>query len=269
MNMQTAAHAPRRDAALLAGVPVSHQCRAPLSQPTGAVEDALWAVRLVGVPTAFAAEHAERADGVAAAAVDRRAALGALVNGSGAPVNGRTRFAAPPLARRAAARGDDLPAHLTGERLAARNPFTGEGAEPHRWSRPRRIETLTADRARSVLAFQTAGSGTTRTVVADPRAIVAVRSDRAGFQTKHLLTTSAGTRDKHPLHIPLMRWLCRMVTPPGGVVLDCFAGSGTTRLAALAEGFRCILIEQQTEYLEQLCGRAAQTALALDGDAAG
>jgi site-specific DNA-methyltransferase (adenine-specific) len=75
----------------------------------------------------------------------------------------------------------------------------------------------------------------------------------------------------HPTVKPvaLMRWLCRLVTPPGGIVLDCFAGSGTTRLAALAEGFRCILIEQQTEYLEQLCGRAAQTALALDGDAAG
>lgn len=67
----------------------------------------------------------------------------------------------------------------------------------------------------------------------------------------------------------LVRWLCRLVTPPGGIVLDCFAGSGTTRLASLAEGFRCILIEQHAEYLEQLCGRAAQTALALDADAAG
>ncbi len=75
----------------------------------------------------------------------------------------------------------------------------------------------------------------------------------------------------HPTVKPvaLMRWLCRLVTPPGGVVLDCFAGSGTTRLAALAEGFRVILIEQNADYLDQLCGRAAQQGLPLDGDAAG
>jgi site-specific DNA-methyltransferase (adenine-specific) len=62
-----------------------------------------------------------------------------------------------------------------------------------------------------------------------------------------------------------MRGLVRLVTPPGGVVLDCFAGSGTTRLAALAEGFRVVLIEQDAGYLEQLCGRAAQTGLPFDG----
>jgi site-specific DNA-methyltransferase (adenine-specific) len=96
-----------------------------------------------------------------------------------------------------------------------------------------------------------------------------------GGASRFFYTSKASPAERqrvtHPTVKPvaLMRWLCRLVTPPGGVVLDCFAGSGTTRLAALAEGFRCILIEQQTEYLEQLCGRAAQTALALDGDAAG
>lgn len=38
--------------------------------------------------------------------------------------------------------------------------------------------------------------------------------------------------------IALMRWLCRLVTPPGGIVLDPFTGSGTTGMAALWEGFR-------------------------------
>jgi len=45
-----------------------------------------------------------------------------------------------------------------------------------------------------------------------------------------------------------MRWLCRLVTPPGGLVLDPFAGSGSTGIAALAEGFRFIGIEISPEY---------------------
>jgi DNA modification methylase len=45
-----------------------------------------------------------------------------------------------------------------------------------------------------------------------------------------------------------MRWLIRLVTPPGGIILDLFAGSGTTGVAALAEGVDCILIEREAEY---------------------
>ena len=44
--------------------------------------------------------------------------------------------------------------------------------------------------------------------------------------------------------LELMRWLVRLVSPPGGVVLDPFAGTGTTGQAAALEGFRCILIER-------------------------
>jgi site-specific DNA-methyltransferase (adenine-specific) len=47
-----------------------------------------------------------------------------------------------------------------------------------------------------------------------------------------------------------MRYLCRLVTPPGGVVLDPFMGSGSTGKAAVAEGFRFIGIEREAEYLE-------------------
>lgn len=49
---------------------------------------------------------------------------------------------------------------------------------------------------------------------------------------------------------PLMRWLCKLVTPPGGTVLDPFAGSGSTGFAAEAEGFQAILIEQDAEYIK-------------------
>lgn len=56
---------------------------------------------------------------------------------------------------------------------------------------------------------------------------------------------------QHPTVKPLdlMRWLVRLVTPPDGVVLEPFAGSGTTVEAALLEGFRCIAIEREADYL--------------------
>lgn len=56
----------------------------------------------------------------------------------------------------------------------------------------------------------------------------------------------------HPTVKPtdLMRYLCRLVTPPGGVVLDPFMGSGSTGKAAMLEGFRFIGIEREAEYLE-------------------
>lgn len=64
---------------------------------------------------------------------------------------------------------------------------------------------------------------------------------------------------KHPTVKPiaLMQWLCRLVTPPGGVVLDPFAGTGTTGAAAAAEGFDCILIEREAEYLADIQRRFA------------
>lgn len=56
----------------------------------------------------------------------------------------------------------------------------------------------------------------------------------------------------HPTVKPLdlMRWLVRLVTPPGGLVLEPFAGSGTTVQAALLEGFRCVAIEREPAYCE-------------------
>ena len=50
--------------------------------------------------------------------------------------------------------------------------------------------------------------------------------------------------------IALMRYLCRLVTPPNGVVLDPFMGSGTTGVGAVAEGFDFIGIEMDEEYLK-------------------
>jgi site-specific DNA-methyltransferase (adenine-specific) len=61
-----------------------------------------------------------------------------------------------------------------------------------------------------------------------------------------------GKASNHPTVKPtaLMRYLCRLVTPPGGVVLDPFMGSGSTGKAALLEGLRFVGIEREPEYLE-------------------
>lgn len=55
----------------------------------------------------------------------------------------------------------------------------------------------------------------------------------------------------HPTVKPLalMRWLVRLITPPGGVVLEPFAGSGTTVEACILEGFQVVAIERETDYL--------------------
>jgi site-specific DNA-methyltransferase (adenine-specific) len=60
--------------------------------------------------------------------------------------------------------------------------------------------------------------------------------------------------------VDLMRHLCRLVTPPGGVVLDCFAGSGTTLVAARLEGFQGIGIERDRQWLEVIRARCAWAA---------
>jgi site-specific DNA-methyltransferase (adenine-specific) len=58
-------------------------------------------------------------------------------------------------------------------------------------------------------------------------------------------------RNHHPTVKPtdLMRYLCRLVTPPGGTILDPFMGSGSTGKAAKLEGFNFIGIEREAEYV--------------------
>jgi DNA modification methylase len=65
--------------------------------------------------------------------------------------------------------------------------------------------------------------------------------------------------NKHPTVKPtaLMQYLCRLVTPPGGVVLDPFTGSGSTGKGAVLEGFRFIGIEREAEYVEIARARIA------------
>lgn len=84
-----------------------------------------------------------------------------------------------------------------------------------------------------------------------------------GFEAKQVFGDEGGTyqglsnsnkpsRNHHPTVKPtaLMRYLCRLITPPGGIVLDPFIGSGSTGKAARLEGFQFIGIEREAEYVQ-------------------
>lgn len=77
--------------------------------------------------------------------------------------------------------------------------------------------------------------------------------DNGGSAARFFYSAKADSDDrlgsKHPTVKPLdlMRWLCRLITPPGGLVLDPFAGTGTTGEAAFYEGFRAALIEREAD----------------------
>lgn len=72
------------------------------------------------------------------------------------------------------------------------------------------------------------------------------------FYTAKASRADRGKGNTHPTVKPveIMRYLVRLVTPPAGLVLDPFAGSGTTGQAALSAGFRCVLVEKSPEYVE-------------------
>lgn len=82
-------------------------------------------------------------------------------------------------------------------------------------------------------------------------------SSRFFYAAKASKADRAGS--KHPTVKPLalMRWLVRLVTPPGGTVLDPFAGSGTTLQAAREEGFGAIGIEREAEHHADILRRLA------------
>jgi len=76
------------------------------------------------------------------------------------------------------------------------------------------------------------------------------------------LNGNGARANTHPTVKPiaLMRWLVRLVTPPGGIVLDPFNGSGTTGIAAIQEGMRYLGIEISPDYA-QLAERRIAHAL--------
>lgn len=92
----------------------------------------------------------------------------------------------------------------------------------------------------------------------DPEPVVPVAAPEGGSAARFFYCAKASSDDRHdgleanihPTVKPtaLMRWLCRLVTPPGGHVLDPFTGSGSTGRGAIAEGFTFTGIELNPEY---------------------
>jgi hypothetical protein len=104
------------------------------------------------------------------------------------------------------------------------------------------------DEGCGALPMRTAGEMTDREEGAD-----GLNSPRAGAGR------GEGARNFHPTVKPtdLMRYLCRLVTQPGGIVLDPFMGSGSTGKGAMAEGFRFIGIERDPDYFKIAEARVA------------
>jgi site-specific DNA-methyltransferase (adenine-specific) len=88
------------------------------------------------------------------------------------------------------------------------------------------------------------------------------RSAGLGDDAGLFATGEEPDRNDHPTVKPisLMRWLVRLVTPPRGVILDPFAGSGTTGCAAVLEGFDFIGIEREAAYVAICKARVAYWA---------
>ena len=89
------------------------------------------------------------------------------------------------------------------------------------------------------------------------------------FDTFHYFTKASqkdrscdgAVENTHPTvkNRSLMRYFCKLITPPGGVVLDPFGGSGSTAIGAIEEGFNYLLIEKEEEYHAIAISRIARS----------
>lgn len=157
---------------------------------------------------------------------------------------------------------------------------SGERFEPARAGRwPANVvldesQAAELDRQSGTLRSGSRAAGTYGLMGADEAQMPAIQGDEGGasrffptFRYEAKAPTSERPREDDVAHptvkpVDLMRWLVRLVTPPGGVVLEPFAGSGTTLEAAVLEGFACIGIEREASYLPLIRQR-----LGLSGDA--
>ena len=85
---------------------------------------------------------------------------------------------------------------------------------------------------------------------------------KAPKRERPVIEREDGTKVQHPTVKPvaLMEWLVTLITPPGGTILDPFAGSGTTLQAARDKGFRAIGVEQDPEYVKLIERRLSRDA---------
>lgn len=149
----------------------------------------------------------------------------------------------------------------TGPSLSAIKSITGTGTSSTIKSPTLNWLTRSPTSASTLDANSATGSGGSPAEVADARS-----PSRSFTNEKPAFATSAspvppgalwrirngGSPADHPTVKPinLMRWLVRLVTPPGGTVLDPFMGSGSTGVAAVLEGFGFVGIEQEVASMD-------------------
>lgn len=156
------------------------------------------------------------------------------------------------------------------------NPTGGDGwnlKAGHEWSPSalgRWPANVVHDGSREVVAFfpneasasapvrGTEASSVSAGIYGDRARIPGTFFDDQGSAARFFYSSKASAQDRvgsrHPTVKPLdlMQWLVRLVTPKGGIVLDAFAGSGTTGEAAWREGMRAVLIEREPRYVEDI-----------------
>jgi len=78
------------------------------------------------------------------------------------------------------------------------------------------------------------------------------KMDGGTFESASTTATERTSKNNHPTVKPiaLMEYLIKLVTPPKGIVLDPFIGSGTTGVACVKLGFNFIGIEKECEYVK-------------------
>ncbi|WP_164868076.1 DNA-methyltransferase [Rhodovarius crocodyli] len=107
-------------------------------------------------------------------------------------------------------------------------------------------------------------SATTKNAFGDRKRVSGAFHGDRGTASRFFYSAKAGENDRagseHPTVKPLalMQWLVRLMTPPGGTVLDPFSGSGSTLEAAFREGFDAIGIEADATYYGDIKRRLAE-----------
>ncbi len=208
---------------------------------------------------------------------ERTVAAQVLATGTGAINVGATRIAHASEADRAESEGKNQHTGYANPgsnrdsysgQMPPRTDYNGGGG---RWPSNVVLDERAAALIDEVVGERPGGGATTGTFASRSGfggGMVSVDYGDTGGPSRFFYTAKASTAERdgstHPTVKPrdLMRWLVRMVTPPGGgVVLDCFAGSGTTLLAARDEGFRAIGIERDADYCAQAAHRLRQLSL--------
>ncbi len=133
---------------------------------------------------------------------------------------------------------------LVGKEIQYMKPSGRWPANVYQCSKPQRSEK---EQGLDHLTGKTGAEATQRKEGSD-----GLNSPRAGAGR-----TAEHVKNFHPTVKPikLMRWLCRLLTPQGGTVLDPFLGSGTTAVSAILEGFNAVGCEMTDDYYPIIQGR--------------